>query len=148
MVWRLRWRLIIHCPRNLLEFGTGRGCICHKGSVPNTLLHLQDCCYRCNTLLCWTRLYHTCIQIPTVKPTRCTRFSNYLILQNTLHVSDGLSVHHQEFKTVHTATGICQTDTATCYLTNRYCYLLPDTWFRDIYSIMIYYTNAINSIAT
>jgi hypothetical protein len=28
---------------------------------------------------------------------------------NTLHVSDGLTVHHQEFKTVHTATGICQT---------------------------------------
>ena len=27
----------------------------------------------------------------------------------TLHVSDGLSVHHQEFKTVHTATGLCQT---------------------------------------
>jgi len=31
----------------------------------------------------------------------------------TVHVSDGLSVHHQEFTTVHTATGICQTDTAT-----------------------------------
>jgi hypothetical protein len=26
---------------------------------------------------------------------------------NTLHVSDGLSVHHQESKTVHTALGIC-----------------------------------------
>jgi hypothetical protein len=26
---------------------------------------------------------------------------------NTLHVSDGLSVHHQEFKTVHTVSGIC-----------------------------------------
>jgi len=32
----------------------------------------------------------------------------------TLCVSDGLSVHHQEFKTVRTATGICQTDTADC----------------------------------
>ena len=28
---------------------------------------------------------------------------------NTLHVSDGLSVHHQESKTVHTASGICHT---------------------------------------
>jgi len=28
----------------------------------------------------------------------------------TLHVSDGLSIHHQEFTTVHTATGICQTE--------------------------------------
>jgi len=28
---------------------------------------------------------------------------------NTLHVSDGLSVHHQESETVHTASGICYT---------------------------------------
>jgi hypothetical protein len=54
--------------------------------------------------------------VPTVIPTRCTCLSNYLFLHNTLHVSDGLSVHHQEFKTVHTATGICQADTATCLL--------------------------------
>jgi len=33
---------------------------------------------------------------------------------DTRHVSDGLSVHHQTFKTVHTATGICQIDTADC----------------------------------
>jgi len=39
-----------------------------------------------------------------------------LFWNNTLHVSDGLSVHHQEFKTVHTATGICQTDSADCLL--------------------------------
>ena len=35
---------------------------------------------------------------------------------DTVHVSDGLSVHHQEFKTVHTVTGICQTNTAVCLL--------------------------------
>jgi hypothetical protein len=40
----------------------------------------------------------------------------YLFLNNTLHVSDDLSAHHQEFETVHTATGICQKDTATCLL--------------------------------
>ena len=28
---------------------------------------------------------------------------------NTLHVSHGLSVHHQESKTVHTASGVCHT---------------------------------------
>jgi hypothetical protein len=55
----------------------------------------------------------TALWIPVVKPTRCTSFSNYLFLHNTLHVSEGLSVHHQEFRTVHTATGICQTDRAT-----------------------------------
>jgi hypothetical protein len=37
-----------------------------------------------------------------------------LFLGNTLHVSDGLSVHHQELKTVHTATGILQTGNAVC----------------------------------
>jgi len=39
-----------------------------------------------------------------------------LFWNDTLHVSDGLSVLHQEFKTVHTATDICQTDTADCLL--------------------------------
>jgi len=49
-------------------------------------------------------------------PTRCTNVSN-LFWNDNLHVSNGLSVHHQEFKTVHTATGICQTDTAVCLIT-------------------------------
>jgi hypothetical protein len=30
-------------------------------------------------------------------------------IKNTLHVSDGLSVRHQESKTVHTASGIRHT---------------------------------------
>ena len=42
---------------------------------------------------------------------------NFILFWNdTLHVSDGPSVHHQELKTVHTITGICQTDTAVCLL--------------------------------
>ena len=44
---------------------------------------------------------------------------------DTLNVSDDLSVHHQEFKTVHTATGICQTDTAVCLLA------IPDDGRKD-----------------
>jgi len=39
-----------------------------------------------------------------------------LFWNNTLHVLDSLSVHHQEFKTVHTATDICETGTAACLL--------------------------------
>jgi len=50
-------------------------------------------------------------------------YQNYFIFNDTLHVSDGLSVHHQEFKTVHTGTGICQTDTADCLLASRQQYL-------------------------
>jgi len=45
---------------------------------------------------------------------QCIKF--ILFWNDTLHVSDGLSIHHQEFKTVHTATGIYQTDTAACLL--------------------------------
>jgi len=44
---------------------------------------------------------------------QCIKF--ILFWKDTLHVSDGLSVHHQEFTSVHTATGICQTDNAVCY---------------------------------
>jgi len=38
---------------------------------------------------------------------------------NTPHVLDGLSIHHQEFKTVHTPTGICQTGTVACLLAHH-----------------------------
>jgi len=44
-----------------------------------------------------------------VEPTRCTNVSNLFYFGITLHVSDGLSIHHQEFETVHTTTVICQT---------------------------------------
>jgi hypothetical protein len=37
-----------------------------------------------------------------IKSTRCTNFSN-LFWNETLHVSDSSSVHHQEFFTVHSA---------------------------------------------
>jgi len=53
---------------------------------------------------------------------QCIKF--ILFWNDTLHVSDGLSVHHQEFKTVRTSTGICQTDTADCMLASRQQYLL------------------------
>jgi hypothetical protein len=43
-------------------------------------------------------------------------FKFILFCSSTLHVSDGLSIHHQALKTVHTASGICQTDSADCLL--------------------------------
>ena len=54
--------------------------------------------------------------IPRVKSTRCTNSTNLFILSNTVHISDGLFVHHQELKTLHTATGIFQTATAAFLL--------------------------------
>ena len=51
------------------------------------------------------------------------RIKFILFWNDTLHVSDGLSVNHQEFKTVYRATDICQTDTAVCLLASRQQYL-------------------------
>ena len=52
---------------------------------------------------------------------QCIKF--ILFWNDILHVSGGLSVHHQEFKTVHTTTGICHIDTAVCLLAGtRYLY--------------------------
>ena len=42
-----------------------------------------------------------------VTPNRCTNVSNLFYFGVTLHVSGGLSVHYQEFTTVHTATSVC-----------------------------------------
>ena len=39
-----------------------------------------------------------------------------LFCSSTLHILDGLSVHHQESKTVHTASGVCERDSADCLL--------------------------------
>jgi hypothetical protein len=39
-----------------------------------------------------------------------------LFCGSTLHVSNGLSFHYQESKTVYIASGICQRDFADCLL--------------------------------
>jgi len=36
------------------------------------------------------------------------RYTLFFIAVNALHVSGVFSAHHQELKTVHTASGICQ----------------------------------------
>jgi len=80
-------------------------------------INIQD-----SIFLCWMpwkvekwRITTRCISI--VKPTRCTSFSNlFYFCSSTLYISDGLSVRHQESKTVHTTTGISQTDSADCLL--------------------------------
>ena len=43
------------------------------------------------------------IKFLTTEPTRCTNFSKFYFWNETLHVSDSSSFHHQEFFTVHTA---------------------------------------------
>jgi hypothetical protein len=46
------------------------------------------------------------------------RYTLFFIAINALHVSGGFSAHHQELKTVHTASVICQA-----------CLLLPLAFF-------------------
>jgi hypothetical protein len=41
------------------------------------------------------------------------RYKMHLFLWNSLHVSGGSSAHHQELKTVYTASGTCQASSAT-----------------------------------
>jgi len=63
---------------------------------------------------------------------QCIKF--ILFYNDPLHVSDGLSVHHQELKTVHTATGICQTGTAVCLLAGtRWNFLLLILCYTKFY---------------
>jgi len=50
----------------------------------------------------WRSDDHASWYVPIIKPTRCTNFSN-LLWNETLHVLDSSSVHHQEFSNVHTA---------------------------------------------
>jgi len=71
---------------------------------------------------------------------QCIKF--VLFLNDTLHVPDGLSVHHQELKNVHTATGICQTDTAVCLLASRQ--QTPDDGRKDRPKHVQCYSNKFN----
>ena len=57
---------------------------------------------------------HNTVRVRRVQPTRCD-VSQFIYFCKTLHMfQTGFSAHHQELKTAHTASGICQTDTATC----------------------------------
>ena len=42
------------------------------------------------------------------------RYTVYLFLETVLHVSGGICTHHQEHIQLSTASGTCQTVTATC----------------------------------
>ena len=54
--------------------------------------------------------------ISIANPTRCTNVWNLFYFGIILHVSDGLSVHHQEFKNIHTA--VKQMLVAVCTVLN------------------------------
>jgi hypothetical protein len=73
------------------------------------------------TLLTWPWNHLACqkgrtqAKVLIIKPTRCTNFS-ILFWNETLHVSDSSSVHHQELFTVKSEIGICQNQDGTAVL--------------------------------
>jgi hypothetical protein len=71
---------------------------------------------------CQTRFTES---VSIVKATRYTNVSKLFYWSNILHVSEGISAHHQELKTVRTETGICQTDYAVCLLAAYVKKILP-----------------------
>jgi len=90
--------------------------------------HEYHCCRFARQSSCVSNFYRTFkifIRLSPVKTNKMHQCIQFILFWNdTLHVSEGLSVHLQEFKTVHTATGICQTNIPVClHLSNRYCCL-------------------------
>ena len=74
-------------------------------------------CMLCEKLLDLTFIGLCILMYFYSKTNKMHQFYKFILFwNNTLHVSDGLSAHHQESKTVHTASGICQTDSADCLL--------------------------------
>jgi hypothetical protein len=47
------------------------------------------------------------LNVFSIITSKMQRYTMYLFLRNSLHVSGGSSVHHQELKTVYTASGTC-----------------------------------------
>ena len=96
---------------------------------PNTELYINTYrhFWRSKSRASWYYFYSK-----TNKMHQCIKF--ILFWNGTLHVSDDLSVHHQEFKTVHTATGFYQRDIAVCLLASLFdkCLLLyVQSWTPD-----------------
>jgi len=61
--------------------------------------------------------------ISTVKPTRCTNVLNLFYFGMTLYMFRTVFPSITSSSRLHTATGICQTDTAVCLLASRQQYL-------------------------
>ena len=87
-----------------------------------------SCCYA--IISCYFDIHVTVHRdkFLTIKPTSYTNFSN-LFWNETLHVSDSSSVHHQEFSTVHTAM---------VYVTQPLCIERHTANLYDLYHCRVY----------
>ena len=73
-----------------------------KKKLQNICLQINSISEAKKTIYSDIHVTANCDKFSYNKPTRCTSFSNFF-WNETLHVSDSSSVHHQEFSTVHTA---------------------------------------------
>jgi len=89
-------------------------------STSSSTSTVTSCCCCC-CCWCWSIPAHTTYPVSvwhswdrallmySIKYTnKMQRYTIFLITVNALHVSGVFSAHHQELKTVHTASGVCQ----------------------------------------
>jgi hypothetical protein len=86
--------------------------LCYIGHFHTLMIVPVFCAFKIYMSVTWMKFVYlnwlVFFFISIVNPTRYSNFSNlFYFWDNSLHVSDGVSVHHQEFKTVRTAAGIC-----------------------------------------
>jgi len=79
----------------------------------------------CIFIIGWTSIEPCIVTCFYSKTNQMHRSQIYFIWSNGVRVSDGLSVHHQEFSTVRTATGICQTYCRQLASGNEMFHLVP-----------------------
>ena len=91
--------------------------ICHCMCYTNLLLHRH--CPHSSYFICKCRRKFVGLLIFQSITNKLQRYTVCLFPSTTLHVSGGSSAHHQEHKTVSTASGICQTVTAICRCRGR-----------------------------
>ena len=81
-----------------------------------------ECTRRCNEVLCLTFVGPCIVIYFCSKTNQMHNISNLFYFWNsTVRASDGLSVHHQESKTVYTASSICHTGSVVCLLAGTWC---------------------------
>jgi hypothetical protein len=66
-------------------------------------------------------------------PYKMQRYTIYLFLWIALHVLGGTSAHHQELRTLYTASGTCQTFTAACRNRQQF-WQVPDALYTVLSS--------------
>jgi hypothetical protein len=78
--------------------------------------------------------YHSCYYVFLSMTNKMQRCIILFIIVNDLHVSSGFSAHHQELKSVHAESGICQTFFFTASGNSKQVWQIPDAACTDLSS--------------